>query len=138
MLSLQLPARNSAVDFRDNGWERDLRMMRDVNNDEELWVVEMILLFLWSILNHVFLLSYLFEEFVGKGQFGQTYKVRYQSDDTIWLAKSIDLSSLNEKDKFLSLQEAAVMQQLHHSSIVQWRETFIHDGMFLIIIMVIW
>lgn len=79
---------------------------------------------------------YIMVEFVGKGQFGRTYKVCYEADDSIWLAKSIDLGALDEKEKLLSLQEAAVMQTLRHPGIVGWRESFVHRDMFLVIIMV--
>eukprot|EP00922_Rhytidocystis_sp_ex-Travisia-forbesii_P036119 GHVS01053600.1.p1 GENE.GHVS01053600.1~~GHVS01053600.1.p1 ORF type:complete len:1739 (-),score=232.38 GHVS01053600.1:433-5649(-) len=97
MLCLNLPARNSNVDFSEHGYE-------------------MI-------------------ELVGKGQFGRAYKVRRMADDFTMLAKAIDLTSLEEKDKTLSMQEAELMKGLDHPNVVKCYESFIHNDTFLVIIM---
>eukprot|EP00922_Rhytidocystis_sp_ex-Travisia-forbesii_P036116 GHVS01053596.1.p1 GENE.GHVS01053596.1~~GHVS01053596.1.p1 ORF type:complete len:1719 (-),score=275.18 GHVS01053596.1:356-5512(-) len=97
MLCLNLPARNSNVDFSEHGYE-------------------MI-------------------ELVGKGQFGRAYKVRRMADDFTMLAKAIDLTSLEEKDKTLSMQEAELMKGFDHPNVVKCYESFIHNDTFLVIVM---
>lgn len=97
MLSLDLPPRNSSVDFTSHDYK----------------VLEM----------------------VGKGQFGRAYRVQRISDNAIFLAKAIDLTSLAKRDKTLSMQEAAVMKELDHPNVVKYYESFIHLDTFLVIVM---
>ncbi|PHJ20915.1 nek kinase [Cystoisospora suis] len=73
--------------------------------------------------------------FVGRGQFGRAFRVRRLSDGSEWLAKQIDLTSLDERDRRMSLQEAELMQQLEHPSVVRCVESFVHNDMFLVIVM---
>ena len=97
MLTLQLPPRDSSVDFTPHGYE---------------------------------IIS-----FVGRGQFGVAYKVRRLSDSSEWLAKQIDLSCLDERDRKLSLQEAELMKRLQHPSVVRCVESFVILNTFLVIVM---
>ncbi|KEP59991.1 UNVERIFIED_CONTAM: NEK kinase [Hammondia hammondi] len=73
--------------------------------------------------------------FVGRGQFGRAFRVRRMSDSSEWLAKQIDLTALDERDRRLSLQEAEVMKQLEHPAVVRCVESFVHQDMFLVIVM---
>ncbi|PFH37469.1 hypothetical protein BESB_039270 [Besnoitia besnoiti] len=73
--------------------------------------------------------------FVGRGQFGRAFRVRRLSDSSEWLAKQIDLTALDERDRRLSLQEAEVMKQLEHPSVVRCVESFVHNDTFLVIVM---
>ncbi|KFG50724.1 NEK kinase, partial [Toxoplasma gondii FOU] len=57
------------------------------------------------------------------------------SDSSEWLAKQIDLTALDERDRRLSLQEAEVMKQLEHPAVVRCVESFVHQDMFLVIVM---
>ncbi|EAZ51608.1 NIMA-related kinase 5 [Cryptosporidium parvum Iowa II] len=79
--------------------------------------------------------NYRIIEYVGKGQFGNTYKVENTIDYKIWLAKCIDLSQMDEDDKKRSLQEAEIMKSINHPYVIKCHESFIHDDVYLVIIM---
>ncbi|KAF7455859.1 nek kinase [Cryptosporidium felis] len=79
--------------------------------------------------------NYRIIEYVGKGQFGNTYKVESTIDGKIWLAKCIDLSQMDEDDKKRSLQEAEIMRSVNNPFIIKCHESFIHDDVYLVIIM---
>ncbi|OII75161.1 NIMA-related kinase 5 [Cryptosporidium ubiquitum] len=79
--------------------------------------------------------NYRIIEYVGKGQFGNTYKVQNTIDYKIWLAKCIDLSQMDEDDKNRSLQEAEIMKSINHPFVIKCHESFMHDDVYLVIIM---
>ncbi|KAH8739944.1 NIMA-related kinase 5 [Cryptosporidium ryanae] len=79
--------------------------------------------------------NYRIIEYVGKGQFGNTYKVENIIDNKIWLAKCIDLSQMDEDDKKRSLQEAEIMKNINNPYVIKCHESFIHDDIYLVIIM---
>ncbi|KAK9171777.1 NIMA-related kinase 5 [Cryptosporidium meleagridis] len=79
--------------------------------------------------------NYRIIEYVGKGQFGNTYKVENTIDHKIWLAKCIDLSQMDEDDKNRSLQEAEIMKSINHPYVIKCHESFIHDDVYLVIVM---
>ncbi|OII77527.1 protein kinase domain-containing protein [Cryptosporidium andersoni] len=79
--------------------------------------------------------NYRIIEYVGRGQFGNTYKVQNTIDNKIWLAKCIDLSQMDEDDKNRSLQEAEIMKTINNPYVIKCHESFIHDDIYLIIIM---
>ncbi|KAJ1611753.1 NIMA-related kinase 5 [Cryptosporidium canis] len=79
--------------------------------------------------------NYRIIEYVGKGQFGNTYLVENTKDYKIWLAKCIDLSQMDEDDKKRSLQEAEIMKSISHPYVIKCHESFMHDDVYLVIIM---
>lgn len=79
--------------------------------------------------------NYRIIEYVGKGQFGNTFKVENIIDNKIWLAKCIDLSQMDEDDKKRSLQEAEIMKSINHPFVIKCHESFMHDDVYLVIIM---
>ena len=79
--------------------------------------------------------NYRIVEYVGKGQFGNAFKVENIVDGRIWLAKCIDLSQMDEDDKKRSLQEAEIMRSVNNPFVIKCHESFIHDDVYLVIIM---
>lgn len=79
--------------------------------------------------------NYRIIDYVGKGQFGNTYMVENTKDCKIWLAKCIDLSQMDEDDKKRSLQEAEIMKSINHPNVIKCHESFMHDDVYLVIIM---
>ncbi|KAH7648356.1 hypothetical protein FG379_000280 [Cryptosporidium bovis] len=79
--------------------------------------------------------NYRIIEYVGKGQFGSTYKVENIIDNEIWLAKCIDLSQMDDDDKKRSLQEAEIMKNISNPYVIKCHESFIYDDIYLVIVM---
>eukprot|EP01069_Polyplicarium_translucidae_P006603 Polyplicarium_translucidae@DN2990_c0_g1_i1.p1 len=98
MVTINLPARNCAVDFQAHG--------------------------------------YIVNDCVGSGQFAHAYRVTSEETGEEFLAKSIELTQLVEKDRVLNLQEAQLMPKLKHQNIVTYYDNFMHADAYLVIIMV--
>eukprot|EP01069_Polyplicarium_translucidae_P006605 Polyplicarium_translucidae@DN2990_c0_g1_i3.p1 len=97
MVTINLPARNCAVDFQAHG--------------------------------------YIVNDCVGSGQFAHAYRVTSEETGEEFLAKSIELTQLVEKDRVLNLQEAQLMPKLKHQNIVTYYDNFMHADAYLVIIM---
>eukprot|EP00915_Cephaloidophora_sp_WS-2016_P004891 GHVH01006534.1.p1 GENE.GHVH01006534.1~~GHVH01006534.1.p1 ORF type:complete len:1397 (+),score=187.79 GHVH01006534.1:100-4290(+) len=67
------------------------------------------------------------------GQFGKTYVV-LDASQTSWVAKSVDLSSLTEKEKQNCKLEADLLMLLDHPAILKCRETFMNGESLVLIL----
>lgn len=55
---------------------------------------------------------------LGEGSFGKAYLVTRQSDGLQCVMKQIDIGRMSEKEKKEVLQEARLLEVLHHPNIV--------------------
>ena len=78
--------------------------------------------------------KYIEKNKIGQGNFGSATIVTPTSDpNKYYIAKKIQLNNLSEKDLQNAQKEAEVLKQLKHPHIVDYIESFIHDGTFIII-----
>uniref|UniRef100_A0A0G4G211 non-specific serine/threonine protein kinase n=1 Tax=Chromera velia CCMP2878 TaxID=1169474 RepID=A0A0G4G211_9ALVE len=61
---------------------------------------------------------------IGAGQFGQAHLVTSLDSGEGWIAKVIDVASLDERDRQKALQEAQFLKQLSSPFVVKIRESF--------------
>lgn len=74
--------------------------------------------------------------YCGGGTYGRAYLLRYLADDSLRIAKVVDLTELSEACRQSALQEANLLLHFQHPHIVTCYEAFIHDNYFLVMIMV--
>lgn len=72
-------------------------------------------------------------ELIGRGNFGSATLVQDLSDLKIYVAKKIVLNNLKEKEQQSSLLEAKLLRDLKHPHIVSYRDSFIDEGILIII-----
>jgi NIMA (never in mitosis gene a)-related kinase len=71
---------------------------------------------------------------IGQGNFGSATIVTPIADPTkFYIAKKIKLNNLTEKDLENAQKEAQLLKQLKHPHIVEYIESFVEDGTFVII-----
>ena len=78
----------------------------------------------------------LYEEkkIIGKGNFGSaTLVCRKDKPDQFFIAKKILFGNLSDKEQQSASNEAKLLKELKHPHIVDYVETFIVDGTFIII-----
>ena len=63
---------------------------------------------------------------IGKGSYGIVYLCQNQKNKELCVVKSIDLSSLNEKEKEETINESKILQKLDHQNIIKFIDFFIN------------
>lgn len=61
---------------------------------------------------------------LGKGSFGKAFLVQAESDGSYAVIKKIDIAQMSEKEKVETMQEAKILEVLHHPNIVQFKEVY--------------
>ena len=61
---------------------------------------------------------------LGKGTYGACYKVRRKSDTRIFVVKVVSLDGLSPRDRCETLNEARLMENLHHPNVVKYIESW--------------
>lgn len=71
---------------------------------------------------------------IGRGNFGSATLVSPIAEpDKFFIAKKIFLGNLAEKEQMASLLEAKLLKDLKHPNIVEYIDSYIEDGQFIII-----
>ena len=65
---------------------------------------------------------YIFKNVIGKGKFGEVYKVESTISHTDWAIKVINIE--NSLKKFLACKEFNILSECHHPNIICYKETF--------------
>ena len=78
--------------------------------------------------------SYTEKNVIGRGNFGSATLVVPNSDpNLIYVAKKIHIGNMNAKEQKSVLLEAKLLKDLDHPHIVDYVDSFIEDGFFIII-----
>ncbi len=73
--------------------------------------------------NDIMKTKYKYIERIGKGKFSKVYKVKSKLDLKYYALKIIEEEELSEDEKLVLLNEARIMQVLHHPNIVKYYES---------------
>lgn len=84
--------------------------------------------------SEVFLSKYRKIKTVGKGSFGEAVLVRSKADGKRYIAKAIETSAMNPKEKRDVQNEIAILSRVNHPNIVRYQEHF-EDGTLMFIVM---
>ena len=78
--------------------------------------------------------KYIERKIIGRGNFGSATLISPKSDPASFLiAKKILLGSLKKKEQESALLEAKLLKELNHTNIVEYVDSFIEDGCFIIV-----
>ncbi|XP_007953099.1 serine/threonine-protein kinase Nek1-like, partial [Orycteropus afer afer] len=70
---------------------------------------------------------------IGEGSFGKAVLVKSKEDDRQYVIKEINISSMSNKERKESRREVAVLANMKHPNIVQYRESFEENGSLYIV-----
>ncbi|XP_006161514.2 serine/threonine-protein kinase Nek1 [Tupaia chinensis] len=70
---------------------------------------------------------------IGEGSFGKAILVKSTEDGRQYVIKEINISSMSSKEREESRREVAVLANMKHPNIVQYRESFEEDGSLYIV-----
>ena len=72
---------------------------------------------------------------IGRGNFGAAFLVMHKKDEKKikYIAKKINLQSLNEKDRINALNEADLLKTMAHPNIVSYKDSFIEEDVLIIV-----
>ncbi|XP_010628151.1 serine/threonine-protein kinase Nek1 isoform X2 [Fukomys damarensis] len=70
---------------------------------------------------------------IGEGSFGKAILVKSTEDGRQYVIKEINISGMSSKEREESRREVAVLANMKHPSIVQYRESFEEDGSLYIV-----
>ena len=62
---------------------------------------------------------------IGRGNFGQIYKIKRKSDDKILIWKELDYSQMSSKEKEQIVTEVNILRELDHPNIVKYYDRII-------------
>jgi serine/threonine protein kinase len=78
--------------------------------------------------------GYIERKIIGRGNFGSATLVSPKDDpQSFFVAKKILMGSLKEKEQNSALLEAKLLKELNHTNIVNYLDSFVEDGTFIII-----
>ena len=77
--------------------------------------------------------NFVMEKFLGKGSFGQVYRVRRKSDDQVYVAKEIDIKPLPKAERKMALDEIRLLASVRHPNVVMYHEAFADNAKLYII-----
>lgn len=78
--------------------------------------------------------KYIERKIIGRGNFGSATLVSpKETPDKFFVAKKIILGGLKEKEQTSALLEAKLLKELTHTNIVDYIDSFIEDGFFIIV-----
>lgn len=61
---------------------------------------------------------------IGRGQYGKAHLVKSDKDQSLVIAKTIDLTCLSTKERDSALQEVQLLRRLDHPNIVAYKDSF--------------
>ncbi|XP_077000589.1 serine/threonine-protein kinase Nek1 isoform X11 [Tamandua tetradactyla] len=70
---------------------------------------------------------------IGEGSFGKAILVKSKEDDRQYVIKEINISRMSSKEREESRREVAVLANMKHPNIVQYRESFEENGALYIV-----
>ncbi|XP_062412789.1 serine/threonine-protein kinase Nek1 isoform X2 [Sardina pilchardus] len=70
---------------------------------------------------------------IGEGSFGKAYLVQSREDDRQYVIKEIGISRMSNKERQESRKEVAVLANMSHPNIVQYKESFEESGCLYIV-----
>lgn len=78
--------------------------------------------------------NYIERKIIGRGNFGSATLVSPKSDpESFFVAKKILMGSLKQKEQDGALLEARLLKELNHTNIVDYLDSFVEDGTFIIV-----
>lgn len=72
---------------------------------------------------------------IGRGQYGKAHLVLKESDQTRYIAKTIDLTCLSKKEHETAQQEVDLLRRLEHPNIVEYKDNFFTGDTLVIVMM---
>ena len=63
--------------------------------------------------------NFVMEKFLGKGSFGQVYRVKRKSVDQVYVAKEIDIKPLPKAERKMALDEIRLLASVSHPGVVR-------------------
>jgi NIMA (never in mitosis gene a)-related kinase len=72
-------------------------------------------------------------EIIGRGNFGSATLVRSEHDNNIYVAKKVLLGGLSQKEQDGAKLEVNLLKELKHPHVVEYKESYIEDGVLIII-----
>ncbi|KAA6403191.1 MAG: putative MAP kinase kinase family domain protein [Streblomastix strix] len=70
---------------------------------------------------------------IGKGSYGQVFRVKRKIDQNFYCLKQIDIQQLNLKEQQDTIQEVTLLAKLNSPYIIRYYDSFIDNGMLNII-----
>nr|XP_008523121.1 PREDICTED: serine/threonine-protein kinase Nek1-like [Equus przewalskii]XP_008523122.1 PREDICTED: serine/threonine-protein kinase Nek1-like [Equus przewalskii] len=70
---------------------------------------------------------------IGEGSFGKAVLVKSTEDERQYVIKEINISRMSNKEREESRREVAVLANMKHPNIVQYRESFEENGSLYIV-----
>lgn len=70
---------------------------------------------------------------IGRGNFGSAHLVENKEDKIKYVAKKIMLGQLPENEQQNALLEVNLLRYLNHPNIVEYKASFVEDGILIII-----
>ena len=65
---------------------------------------------------------------IGEGAYSEVYKVKRQSDQTVYALKKVKMGKLSSKEKENALNEVRILASVEHETIVGYKEAFFEDA----------
>lgn len=66
-------------------------------------------------------------ESLGKGTYGQVYRVRRRVDGAVMVLKQVSMQGLSDSERKDALNEAEVMSQIQHQHVIRYYSSFLED-----------
>jgi NIMA (never in mitosis gene a)-related kinase len=67
-------------------------------------------------------------EQIGKGSFGNIYKVMNRVSRNFLVLKEIDMTSMSRKSRIKTKNEPKILKQLNHPYVLKFEESFVHES----------
>lgn len=70
-------------------------------------------------------------EMIGRGSFGEVFKVRHRKTKEILVLKEVNLAMMSPRKKDEAVNEVRILMRLEHRNLLHFREAFLCEGCFL-------
>merc|ERR1712196_1577 len=64
---------------------------------------------------------------IGRGAYGEVFKVRRKEDDLMYVIKRISLGELDEKEQMDAIKEVRLMADIEHPHVVKYYDSMVKD-----------
>eukprot|EP00069_Balaena_mysticetus_P001425 bmy_15279T0 len=98
-----------------------------------LWRALVVVAYLLRCLRKRTMEKYVRVQKIGEGSFGKAILVKSMEDGRQYVIKEINISSMSSKEREESRREVAVLANMKHPNIVQYRESFEENGSLYIV-----
>ncbi|KAA6386673.1 MAG: putative NEK protein kinase [Streblomastix strix] len=77
--------------------------------------------------------NFTFQNFIGKGSYGEVHQVLRNADGKVYALKQINIKFVSQRDKQDSMNEIRILASIVHPNIIRYREAFFEDDKLFII-----